>query len=108
MNKVSFDEFAKLELRVGEIVTADSIDNSNKLLKLQVNFGDESRQVISGIAQFYSPGELVGKQFVFVTNLEPRKIMGLESEAMILAADVDGEVVCLVPNKEVPPGTRIR
>ena len=108
MANISFDEFAKLELRVGEIKSAGVVNNSDKLLKLEVSFGDEVRQVISGIAKYYKPEELIGKQFVFVINLDPRKIMGLESQAMILAADVDGEAVCLVPSKEVPTGTKIR
>ncbi len=108
MANISFDEFAKLELRVGKITTAEKVPNSEKLLKLEVSFGGDNRQVISGIAQYYSTEELPNKEFVFVTNLEPRKIMGLESQAMILAADVDGEAVCLLPGKEVPPGTKIR
>lgn len=105
---MTFADFAKLELRIGKIVSAEGVTDSEKLLKLKVDFGEESRQVISGIAKFYKSEELLGKDFVFVTNLESRTIMGLESEAMILAADVDGEAVCLVPNKEVPPGTKIR
>lgn len=108
MDKMTFDEFVKLELRTGRIISAEGVTDSEKLLKLKVDFGEESRQVISGIAKFYKSEELLGKDFVFVTNLESRTIMGLESEAMILAADVDGEAVCLVPNKEVPPGTKIR
>ena len=108
MTKVSFNDFTKLELRIGKVIGADEVADSEKLLKLDVDFGEERKQVISGIAKFYSPDDLIGKEFVFVTNLEPRNIMGLESQAMILAADVAGEAVCLAPNKEVPPGTNVR
>jgi len=108
MSKIFFEDFSKLEIRVGEIKEAEAVPNSNKLLRLLVNFGSENRQVISGIAQFYTPQDLLGKKFVFVTNLEPRKIMGFESQAMILAAEVDGKAVCLVPDRQVPAGAKIR
>ena len=108
MEQISFEEFKKLELKVGKIVSAEKVAGSEKLLKLQVDFGAEQRQIISGIAQFYKLEDLAGKSFVFVTNLEPRTIMGLESQGMILAADVDGRAVCLTPTEEVPPGTTLR
>jgi methionine--tRNA ligase beta chain len=107
MGNISFDEFKKLELRVGKILSAARVEKSEKLLQLQVDFGEEKRQVISGIAKSYSPESLVGKSFVFVTNLEPRTIMGLASEAMILAGLVDDKPICLVPTQEVPSGTLI-
>ena len=93
---------------VGQITQAEKVEDSNKLLRLQVDFGDENRQVISGIAKYYSTEELLNKKLVFVTNLAVRKIMGLESQAMILAADVGGSAVCLQPDKDVPAGTIIR
>ncbi len=107
MTKISFDEFAKLELRIGKIMSVESVPDSEKLLKLEVNFGEENRQVISGIAKFYSSDDLIGKEFVFITNLEPRKIMGLESQAMILAAEAN-EPILLTPIKEASPGAKIR
>ncbi|MEK9161550.1 MAG: methionine--tRNA ligase, partial [Patescibacteria group bacterium] len=84
---INFNDFQKIEISVGEVLSVEKIENSEKLLKLSVDFGEEKpRQVISGIAKtFKQPEKLVGKQFLFVTNLEPRSIMGLESQAMILA-----------------------
>ncbi len=108
MDKVSFDDFAKIELRIGKILSAAKVEKSDKLLKLEVDFGEDKRQVISGIAKDYAPEDLIEKEFTFVTNLEPRKIMGLESQGMILAADSEGAAVLLTPTTEVDPGTKIR
>lgn len=103
---ISFDDFSKIEMKAGTIESAESVEKSDKLLKLSVDFGEEKRQVISGIAQYYTIEELVGKQFIFVTNLEPRSIMGLESQAMILATDE--EVGLVSPVKPVPNGAKLR
>lgn len=108
MDKISFEDFQKLELKIGKILSVEKVDKSDKLLKLEVDFGEEKRQVISGIAKNHVPEEIIGKDFTFVTNLEPREIMGLESQAMILAADLDGEAILLSPENEVPAGTKIR
>ena len=108
MEKLSFEDFQKIELKIGKIVSAEKVEKSDKLLKLEVDFGEEKRQVISGIAREYLPDDLVGKSFVFVTNLEPRQILGLESQAMILAADVEDKAVLLQPEKDIPAGTKIR
>src|SRR3972149_4565548 len=108
MEKLSFADFQKIELKTGKIDSAEKVEKSDKLLKLKVDFGEENRQVISGIAKEYSPDDLVGKSFVFVTNLEPRSIMGLESQAMILAAAVDDKAVLVETDKENPAGTRLR
>ncbi len=105
---INIDEFAKVEMKVGKIVSAEPVEGSEKLLKLKVNFGEEERQVISGIAKSYSPEELIDKSFAFVTNLEPRTIMGLESQAMIMAGDGSEGPVALSPTKEVEPGTKLR
>ncbi len=86
MEPISIDDFHKVEIRIGEIVSAEPIEGSDKLLKLRVNFGAEERQVLSGIAKYFpEPQTLVGKRCPFVTNLAPRMMMGLESQAMILA-----------------------
>jgi len=86
MEQITIDEFKKVEIHVGEIVSAEHIEGSEKLLKLHVNFGAETRQVLSGIAAYYAdPQALVGVRCAFVTNLAPRTMMGLESQAMILA-----------------------
>ncbi len=109
VNKVTIDDFAKLEFKIGTIIEAAEIEGSDKLLKLSVDLGEENpRQVLSGIKAYYKPEELKDKQFVFITNLEPRKMMGLESQAMIMAADASEDVVLVVPEKEVPAGSKIR
>jgi methionyl-tRNA synthetase len=105
---ISFDEFKKLDLKVGKIVSAERIEGATKLLKLQVDLGAETRQVVAGIAQWYAPEDLVGRQIVVVANLAPAVIRGVESRGMLLAADLDGTAVILQPDKEVPPGSAVR
>ncbi len=106
---VSFSEFKKLDIRVGEIVSAERIPGSRKLLKLKVNLGSEERQLVAGLAEHYTPEELVGKQIVVLANLQPRKFMGVESQGMLLAAVVgeEGKPVLLTPEKKVPPGSPV-
>lgn len=126
---IQFGDFSKVELRVGIIISADIVEKSEKLLKLAVNFGEyetstqmsegenegqESvsipryRQVVSGIRkQFQNPEELIGKMFVFVTNLEPRPIMGLVSEAMIIAGTSESGLALMTPTAPLAPGTRL-
>ena len=106
---ISIDDFKKAEMRVGEIISAEEVEGSDKLLKLRVNFGSEERQVVSGIKKHVAPGDIVGKKFAFATNLEPRMIMGLESQAMILA--VGGEEGAPFAILEAPgalPGASVR
>ena len=87
-------------------MAAEPVEKSEKLLRLKVDFGEESpRQVVSGIAKSYKPADLIGKQFIFVTNLEPRSIMGLESQAMILAASTENGPVAVTPEKETANGS---
>ncbi len=105
---ISFEEFQKLDIRVGKVLEAETVPKSEKLLKLVVDVGDDKRQIIAGIAKEFNPEEIVGKSFVVLTNLEPKKLMGLESQGMILCADVEGKPVCLTPMKEVAPGAKIR
>ena len=106
---ITIDEFSKLEFRVGTVVEAEEVDGSDKLLKLIVDFGEDNhRQVLSWIKMHYKPEHVKSKQFIFVTNLEPRQMMGLESQAMIMAADATEQIVLLVPEKQVPPGSKIR
>ncbi len=108
MGYVSFSDFKKLDLRVGEIVEAERIEGSRKLVKLIVDLGNERRQLVAGIAEYYVPESLVGKQIVVVTNLQPRKFMGVESQGMLLAAVVgEGRPVLLTPEEKVPPGTPV-
>lgn len=110
MTKVTYDEFSKLDMRVGKIVDVQKIEGKSRIVKGLVDIGSEKRQVIVGGAQYYNAEDLVGKTVVVVTNLEPQKIAGIESSAMLLAADVDGKPVWLsVENEsEVPLGTVIR
>ncbi len=108
MEKISFEEFKKIDIRIGTVRTAEKIPETDKLLKLQVEFGDgEIRQIVSGIAQYYSPNELIGKQFPFVYNLEPRTIRGEESNGMILGVSGDVGFVSLAPADEVPSGSGV-
>jgi methionyl-tRNA synthetase len=105
---ISFKDFQKIELKVAKIIEAEKIEKSEKLLKLIVDLGDEKRQLVAGIAKYYRPEDLIGKEIVVVANLEPKKLMGIESQGMLLAANVDGEPVILIPEKEVPPGTKVK
>ena len=103
-----FDEFQKIELKVGKIVTAERVPGATKLLQLTVDIGAEIRQVVAGIAQWYIPEDLIGRSVVVVANLAPAKIRGVESRGMLLAADVEGSAVLLMPDKEVPAGAKVR
>ena len=110
MTNVNYDDFSKIDLRVGKVETAEVVEGSEKLIKMQVDFGDLGKRVIfAGIRKWYQPDDLQDKTFIFVFNLEPKKIMGEESQGMILAAEEeDGEnCVLLVPDKNIPPGTKV-
>lgn len=109
--KITIDEFKKAEIRIGEILSAEKVENADKLLKLSVRFGDEVRQIVSGIAGYFpDPTSLVGIKCAFATNLEPRVIRGLESNGMILAAsdDVSGSFTLLRANDDFPSGLSVR
>jgi len=106
---VSFEDFVKLDLRVGEVEEAALVSGSKNLLRLVVDFGSEKRQSVAGLLQYYKPEELVGRKFVFVLNLQRRKIMGIESQCMVLAAeDSEGHVILVAPEKDIAAGSRIR
>ena len=106
--EISFDDFVKVELRVGEIVACEAVPKSSKLLKETVKFGNETRTIVSGIAKHYKPEEMVGKKVVFVTNLAPRKVCGIVSEGMILAGeDESGNLTLFTPEKDIASGTRL-
>ncbi len=108
MGYISFSEFKRLDIRVGEIVEAEKVEGSRKLVRLTVDLGNERRQLVAGVAEYYEPSQLVGKQIVVVTNLQPRKFMGVESQGMLLAAVVgEGKPVLLTPEEKVPPGTPV-
>lgn len=105
---VSFEEFKKLDLRVGKIIEVQRIEGSEKLVKLRVDLGSEERQIIAGIGKQYAPEVLIGKAIVVLVNLEPKTFMGFESQGMLLAADVEGKPILLLPDQEVPPGCMVR
>lgn len=105
---ISFDEFCRLDLRVARVTQAQRVEGADRLLQLQVDLGNETRQVVAGIADAYGPEEIVGKQVIFVANLEPAKIRGIRSEGMILAAGGKKVLALSALDRDVPPGTEIR
>ena len=106
--EITFDEFQKLDLRVGKIVEANQVPKSKKLIRIIVDFGTEKRQAVAGLLRFYKPEELVGKKCVFILNLQKRMLAGLESQCMVLAAEDDqGNVVVLQPEKDIAEGSKI-
>jgi methionyl-tRNA synthetase len=105
---IDIEEFARLDLRVARVLSAEPIKGSKKLLKLQVDLGDETRQIVSGIADAYAPESLVGRKVVLVANLKPAKLMGVESAGMVLAASLDGKAVLCTFDTDVPAGTKVK
>ena len=97
-----------MDLRIGQITAAERVPETDKLLKLTIDVGTETRQVVAGMADTYEPDALIGKQVPLLMNLEPKTIRGVESHGMILAADVEGRPVLLHPDKQVPPGSIVR
>ena len=105
---IQFDDFTKLDLRVATVIACEKVEKADKLLKLTVDLGSETRTIVSGIAQHYKPEELIGKQVVVVTNLAARKMKGIESQGMILTAeDKDGKLRLLKPEENVSPGSLV-
>lgn len=132
---INYDDFAKIELKVARIMEAEAVPNSDKLIRLIVSTGatpedekeeedssgesDESsegeqeldsgtRQIVAGIGKAYAPEDLIGKEIVIVANLEPRKLMGVESQGMLLAASDEDGPVLLIPELDVAPGSRVK
>lgn len=108
---ITIDEFKKVEIRIGKILSAEKVDGTDKLLRLSVDMGEEKpRQIVSGIAAYYpDPLTLVGVKCAFAANLEPRTIRGFESQGMILAATTEGGgFALLTPSNDIPPGTPLR
>ena len=108
VEKIDISDFAKVELRVGQIKEAEKVAGSRKLVRLQVDLGAEIRQVVAGIAETYAPEALVGKKIALVANLKPAKLMGIESNGMVLAASLDGKAVLCTFDGEVVPGTKVK
>ncbi len=106
MSIITFEEFKKVDLRVGKVIEAEDVKGSKNLIRLIVDLGEEKRQIITGLKRWYRPEDLLGKYVIVVVNLQPRKIMGLESQGMILATDTETPVLLTV-ERDVPPGSRI-
>jgi methionyl-tRNA synthetase len=104
---VNYDDFAKIEFRTAKIIAAEKVEGANKLLKLQIDLGSETRQIVAGVAQYYTPEDMVGKAIIVVANLEPAKIRGIESNGMLLAAKSGNMLVLLTSDKDIPPGAKI-
>lgn len=106
-DQITFEDFKKVEIRIGKILAAEKVVNADKLLKLQVDFGQFQRQIVSGIAESFNPEELVGKSLPFIVNLEYRKFKGEESQGMLMAIDADDKTVLLEPASKVAEGTEV-
>ncbi len=106
---ITFDDFAKLDLRVARVLEARAHPNADKLILLRIDLGSEQRQIVAGIRGYYEPEALIGKLIVVVKNLEPRKMRGEESQGMLLAASTDdrSQVIVLTPMSDVPPGSKV-
>ncbi|MCH7591378.1 MAG: methionine--tRNA ligase subunit beta [Planctomycetes bacterium] len=106
---ITFDDFAKIKLRVGRVIEASEHPNADKLLVLKVDLGDEQRQIVAGLKAFYDPESLVGKNLIIVANLAPRKMRGLESQGMLLAASTDdhSQVIIATTDADIAPGSAV-
>ena len=106
--RISIDDFAKIDLRIALVLNAETIPKSKKLLKLRVSLGTEERTVLAGIAEHYAPADLVGKEVVVVANLQPAKLMGIESQGMVLAGEGGQGFGVIVPDRDLPPGSKVK
>lgn len=112
---VTYDEFSKIDLKIARVISAERVENSEKLIKLKVDCGDidekgekTDRQIVAGIGKNYEPESLVDREIVIVANLEPKLLMGMESRGMLLAASDEKGPVLLIPEKDTLPGTKIK
>lgn len=107
MENISIDKFKEIDLRVAKVISAEKIPETDKLLRLELDLGEEKRQIVSGIAEYYEPESLIGREIIVIFNLEPKKLKGLTSNGMLLAASGENFISLIAPDKEVPPGTKI-
>lgn len=108
MSEISIEQFFEADLRSAKIIEAERVEKSKKLIKLQIDLGAEQRQIVAGIAEAYTPEELIGRTIIVVANLQPATLMGEVSNGMLLAASIDGVPVLATFQKEVPPGTKVK
>ncbi len=105
---ITFEEFKKIEVRIGKVTLCEKVEGADKLLRLEVDFGEfGKRQIASAIAEYYKPEELVGKLLPFIVNLEPRTFRGVESQGMLMATGDENGVVLLLPSKDIAPGAEV-
>ena len=108
-DSVTYDEFSKMDIRIAKVLEAERVPKTQKLLKLKIDTGVDTRTIVSGIAEFFTPEQMVGKQVVVLANLEPRTIRGIESHGMILMAeDVDGRLQLVIPADSVSNGSTVK
>ncbi len=106
--KINYDSFLKIDLRTATVLEAEKVEGSDKLLKMKIDLGYEQRQLVAGIAQMYTPEEMIGKQIIVVANLEPRKIRGVESNGMILAVEnSEGKIILITTSEKTENGLRV-
>lgn len=106
---ITFEDFSNIELKVGTVLETEEVEGSDKLIKLKVDLGEENpRQILAGVKEWYKPEDFLGKQVIIVANLQPRVMMGLESQGMMLAADSKKGPIFLTVKKKVNPGSKIR
>lgn len=108
MEQITFDEFKRMDLRVGQVLKAEKVEGTQKLVKLEVDIGMEKRQMVAGVAEIYPPETLIGKRIIVVANLKPARIRGIESQGMLLAADLEGKPIVPFFKEDVPAGTKVR
>ena len=107
MDTIGIDDFKKCDIRVGEVLSATRVPGTDKLIELEVDIGTEVRRLVAGLAPLYQPPGLVGRRIIVLANLQPRKVRGVESNGMLLAAEWDGVVGLLTVDKDAPNGARI-
>ncbi len=106
---ITIDDFKKIELKTAKVLEAERVEGSDKLIKMKITLGNEERQLVAGIGKAYAPEDLINKIIIIVANLEPRALMGIESQGMLLAASVEGgQPALLVPDKEIGEGAGIK
>jgi len=107
MDEITIEDFHKIDLRVGKVTECEKVEKSRNLLKIIVDTGNEKKQIISSISNYYNPEDMIGKQLIIVNNLKPAKFMGLESNGMLLAVEDDKGVSLLMPDREMEAGAKV-